>query len=407
MKKIFLISYYFPPFGGAGAQRIVKFVKYLPDYKWNSIVLTVKEKYYQNSIDKSFLKDIPSSTKIIKTNTLPKFKNFFLNKLIIALSIPDLKIWWSFYSYKKAKRIIYQENIDIIYATGDPFSSFVFAYLLAKNTKRKFIIDFRDAWVKDVRNKEMNILGKIKKILSVPLFKLVLKKSSAIILATEGMYYDFLKSFNQYKNKLYFIDNGFDEEDFDNLGIKKGGRKFTITFSGSLYKDRDPKRFFQAINYIKNNRSDIYNKLKINFWGFFDDSFKNNYKEISDVVCINGTISHNLLINKIINSDMLLFIGENVENSHQINSSKIFEYIASLKPILALINEDMGAYKIIKQSGLGIFCDIENYIDIANKIISVVENELNLEPNLKFIKKYSRKNLTYQFSNILNKSCKQ
>jgi len=402
MKKILFISYYFPPFGGVGSQRSVKFVKYLPYYNWQPIILTVNKKYYYNKIDKSFLKDIPVDIKIIRTKMVSGPKNNFLNKLFQLLSILDSKIWWILYAYKIAKKIIKENEINIIYSTGDPFSSFVFAYLLAKRYKKKFVIDFRDGWIKDPRNKEKNLLGKLNGLLSIPFFKTVLKKSSAIILATYGMYNAFVNSFPQYKNKLHCINNGFDKDDFSRLKPnKEAHNKFHLAFSGSLYKDRDPKYFFDAIKHIKNNRKDIYDKLQINFWGFVDNIFLNKYKHLN-IVHFEKKINHDNLLNKIINTDILVFIGERIENNQQITSSKVFEYIATHKPILVLCSKKMGAYKIIKESGLGIFCNINNPIDIADKIIKAVEGNVEVNPNIKKINKYFRKKLTYKLSQIFN-----
>jgi len=402
MKKILFISYYFPPFGGVGSQRSVKFVKYLPYYNWQPIILTVNKKYYYNKIDESFLKDIPVDIKIIRTKTISRPKNNFLNKLFKLLSIPDFKIWWILYAYKVAKKIIKEDKINIIYATGDPFSSFVFAYLLAKRCKKKFVIDFRDGWIKDPRNKERNLLGKLNGLLSNPFFKIVLKKSSAIILATHGIYNDFVSSFPQYRDKLYCINNGFDKDDFSGLNLsKKAHNKFHLAFGGSLYKDRDPKHFFNAIKYIKNNRKDIYDKLQVDFWGFVDNIFLKKYKQLS-IVHFKGKINHDNLLNRIINTDVLVFIGETLENNQQITSTKIFEYIATRKPILVLCPKEMGTYKIVKESGLGIFCNINNPVNIANKIIKAVEGKIKVNPNIKNINKYFRKKLTYKLSQIFD-----
>lgn len=398
-----MIAYYFPPFGKVGSYRVSKFVKYLPIYKWEPIVLTVKEKYYENALDQSLLKDIPQKTCVIRTNAFFT-KIALIKKILNFILIPDLKILWMLYAHRSAEKVVAQKNVNLIYATGGPFSSFVFAYLLSKKTRKKFIVDFRDAWILDPRNKQANLLGRIKIVLSIPIFKIILKHSSAIILATDGMYKDFLRLFPMYKKKLYLIDNGFDEDDFLNHKFISKNDTFTITFSGSAYVERDLTSFFQSIEYIQKSEPQIYKKLKIDFWGFFDDSFRKKCKNISDIITINKRIKHELMIEKIMHSDMLLFVGENISNNQQINSSKIFEYLATGKPILTIVNKDMGGYKIIKNSGLGVFCDFQNPVDIANKIIATINNETKIKPNLKFIKQYSRKRLTQKFSHLLNQT---
>ena len=197
MKKVLIITYYWPPAGGAGVQRALKFVKYLPQFGWEPIVLTV-ENPDSPTEDLSLLEDIPKECKVYKTKSLEPFEVYkkftgrksnekipgdillksdnvsLKDKLAkwvrVNLFIPDAKIGWKKYAVKKGSEIIRTENIDLIFTTSPPQTVALIGRKLAKLTGVKWIADFRDPWMEIVYYQNLN-RSKITKAIDTSLEK--------------------------------------------------------------------------------------------------------------------------------------------------------------------------------------------------------------------------------------------
>ena len=173
MKKVLIITYYWPPLGGAGVQRVLKFAKYLPEFGWQPIVLTV-ENGDAPVIDKSLFTDIPKECKIYKTkafqpyNIYKKFtskpadekipsdvlikknnslKEKLSNWIRLNVFLPDAKVGWIPFAFKEGLKIINKENIALIFSSSPPHTVQLIAKKLAKKTGLKLIADLRDPWM--------------------------------------------------------------------------------------------------------------------------------------------------------------------------------------------------------------------------------------------------------------------
>jgi hypothetical protein len=148
MKKVLMVAYHYPPIGGGGVFRTLKFTKYLPQFGFRPYVLTVKNSMY-TSKDLTLVKEIPPEVRILKTFS-------FEHRLLRAsrllnidpgwFFVPDVNVGWLPFSVRAGTKIIKQENIDVIYATAPIWTSLLIGCFLKKKTKKPLVVDFRDPW---------------------------------------------------------------------------------------------------------------------------------------------------------------------------------------------------------------------------------------------------------------------
>lgn len=420
MKKVLIITYYWPPAGGPGVQRVLKFAKYLPEFGWQPIILTVENGEYP-AIDESLLNEIPPGIKIYKTKSFEPFnlykgvtgykgnipthvlsnsenENFLqkISKWVRAnIFIPDARVGWIPSIVKEGLRIIDIEKPDIIFSSSPPHSLQIGAMKLAVKSGLKWVADFRDPWTDGFWQQDLKRTRyAIKKDTVYELS--VLKNSNAVITVSQSIA-DLLNK--KVVNKYFSIPNGYDKSDFEGF-VKQRNDIFKIVYAGSLRKSQIPYNFFEAINSLKvQNR---IKKLEVNFIGTIHPDAINliNERHLADIVKLNNYIPHSELIKEIVNADMLLLSIPNTQKSEGILTGKLFEYIAAKNFILGFGPKDGDAAKIINELNCGIMFDfsdspeeviLEKYNDWLDGKNSLVENDSE---------KYTRKNLTKKLSEV-------
>lgn len=216
--KILFVAFQFPPRGGAGVHRSINFVKTLPKFGYKPIVFTISSKdvYKMNEIvDESLLLDIPANTEIIRTKSYIPFKFFSFLKRIKLYRLfwfffyPifwESSVLWSIFSYKRAKKTIFENNIKLVYTTSGPFSSMILGFLLKRNLKIKWVADLRDpfteAYFWDFPSKIHWYLGRFFE-------RYFFNKPDYLIVNTEEVKKLYLKRKLVSKNKIKVINNGF------------------------------------------------------------------------------------------------------------------------------------------------------------------------------------------------------
>lgn len=424
MKKVLIITYYWPPAGGAGVQRVLKFVKYLPQFGWEPVVLTV-ENPDSPVEDFSLMDDIPIECKVYKTKSLEPFnlykkmtgkksddkipgdillndndkslKNIIAKWVRLNLFIPDAKIGWKSYAVKKGLEIIEQENIELIFSTSPPQTTALIGKRLAAKSGVKWIADFRDPWLEIVyyQNVERSFLTKKVDAL---LEKKTIKDADALVTISK----DIVKLFQAKadKQRVELIPNGFDESDFEKIDGKKN-KCLTVAYTGAMSKDRVPYPLINAINRLV-FEDDIKN-IKLDFAGRFckefHDEISNN--NLSEFISIKNFIPHKESTKMLQSSDLLLLVIDNVANNKGILTGKLFEYMGCRKQIIAIGPTDGDAAHIIEETNCGTVIDYDDS-DRAYEILkkAYIEWEKG-ESNYMFqVDQYSRKNLTKQLAAI-------
>jgi glycosyltransferase involved in cell wall biosynthesis len=418
MYKVFIIAHQFPPMGGAGVQRTSKFVKYLPEFGWESTVLT-RDTANIPLKDDTLLKDIPKTTKIIRTKSFDLTNlNSFLHipgKIIARkFLIPDSERLWQLFSKKEALKTNEDENFDFLYTTSSPYSD----HLLGLNIKSKFanlpwVADFRDEWTNNpyfLDNPHNFIRNNIEKNME----KNILNKADAIITNSRIMKDNFIKNNQDIKNlkdKFYVIPNGYDQDDFKEIKTKHiKNKKFTITYTGALYGRRKPDIFFQSVSELISKNKLKINDLYIKLIGNFKEKELNEKIEknkLLNCVKIYSYMSHDKVLEELNSSDCLLLIEGGGIGAEAFFTGKIFEYINAKKPILANIPYNGVAADLIRKTKTGLVSDFSDVETTKKNIIKLFEDfkedKNTLNPNWDEIKKYERKNLTKSLVDIFNK----
>ena len=425
MKKVLIISYYWPPSGGSGVQRWLKFAKYLPKFNWKPIVYTPENPYF-DLMDKSLIAEIPNEVEVIKTkiwepyylkdkifgksknsqtsgliNNTFTFKNYFFNWIRGNFFVPDPKIFWVKKSIKFLLKYINKNNIEYIVSTGPPHSMHLIALALKKKNKNlKWIADFRDPWSKLdlLDNFHLSYFAKNKNKL---LEKNVLLKANLILTVSEKWKDDFKKLG---ANNVKVITNGYDDSDFTNYKSNTSKEKFVIGHYGLINHLRNPKNFWKALDEICLENKDFSKKLEIHLSGNID---KNIIKEISNYSAINskikilGYLSHKEVIDAYSNTSLLLVLLFNSKSGLGNHPAKLFECIACKKQFFVFGPENSDTQKLLNKTKIGEYLLYSDNIEnIKEKIIKAYNNQ---SVNYKFSNDFSREKLTLNLADTLNK----
>ncbi|HZK26851.1 MAG TPA: glycosyltransferase family 4 protein [Thermoclostridium sp.] len=415
MKKVLMIAHQFPPIGGSGVQRTVKFIKYLPNFGWKGVVLTRQAKKAQLT-DDTLLKDIPQNTNVHRTRAWDLSELFspldLAGKLIRRrVLIPDGERLWEIFSHKTAINLVKDENIDLIYSTSQPFST----HLLALKVKQAYpdipwVADFRDEWTNNAFVKAYNYLPyRVKK--EKALERQVFEYSDAIVINTPVMRDNSVKDNPDLAQKFHVIPNGFDVEDFK--GIQVGdikNSKFTLTYTGLIYGNTSPETVFAAVKQLKDQGAIDLSDICLRFIGRFKledlEKMARGY-DLQDVVEFLPYMPHRDSISNLMNSDaVLLILGKGTD---AIYTGKLMEYINTNKPILATIPENGAAAKLISETKTGLVSDCEDVQATARNFKILYDNwrqdKEAFNPDKQKVSQYERQELTKKLADIFNKLC--
>lgn len=415
--KVLIITYYWPPAGGSGVQRWLKFVKYLQNFDIEPIVYTVDNANYPKE-DKTLLNEVPKNIKILKqpiwepTDLLFWKKNNKQKKGVSNVSnggflsfvrgnffIPDPKVFWVNSSVKYLQKIIDSSKIDVIISTGPPHSMHLIAQKLHQKNNLKWIADFRDPWSNLYYNKDFNQLS-FAKNKNIKLEKSVLKNADCILTVSNTLKKEFLKT----AKRVEVITNGFDDE-VVTKNIIRLDKKFTISYIGLLPKQSNPTVLFKVLEKLCLQDSSFKNDLQINFIGDIVNDVKQDIQRfnLSENTRFLGYLPHHKAIEYQKKSQVLLLLIPNVLNNEGILTGKLFEYLTAKRPILAIGPEKGDLATILEETNAGKIVNFDNEIKLSEEIKSLYNDFKNnkLLVTSSDIKKYHRKELTKNLASIL------
>lgn len=424
MKKILLISYYWPPAGGGGVQRWLKMSKYLPENGWTPIVYTAQPKTFVAE-DKSLINEVHQDIEIIRTPIFEPYdlyakltgqkkesanysgfinnkKSSFAQRLSIFIRsnffIPDARMFWIKPSVKYLTKWIKNNQIDVIVSNGPPHSMHVIALAL----KKKFpdipwVADFRDPWTDIDFYKDLNLL-KFADRKHRRLEKKVLDNADEVVAVTWEMSNE-LKLLSN-KQKVSTILNGFDPEDFKSFHSIKN-EKFIICHLGSMNKDRNPANLWKSLQNIIRYDENFKSKLEIHLIGPVDINIIQSIKEynLAPFTRVKKFIPHNEAIDFMQHCKLLLLPINNAPNSKGILPGKMYEYLATKIPILAIGPLDGDIAKVMNEMNHCSLCAYDDLQGIESFINSVWK-----DPKIATgkIEKYSRKFHAANYARLLN-----
>lgn len=420
MKKVLIITYYWPPSGGSGVQRWLKFAKYLPENKIQPFIYT-PENPYPEVIDKDLLDDIPKSIKVWKSNIWEPYhlkdrifgkgikaqnagivsknntlKNKLLNWIRGNLFIPDPKIYWVNPSISLLLRKIQKENIEYVITTGPPHSMHLIGLgIKDKNPNIKWIADFRDPWSELDLLKEFHLFkSSINK--HQKLEKRVLENANVVLTVSESWVND-LKRLGA--NRVELITNGYDSDDF--LVKPKNNDKFIIGHYGLINHLRNPRNLWKTLAEMCLEDKEFNKKLEIHFAGNVDEEVIKeirSYDNLKYKIKQLGYLSHSDVLEQYNEAAVLLLLLFNSKSGKGNYPGKIFEYFAANKPVLAFGPKDSDVQKLIKETRCGIY---HSYLEdnLRDTIRRLYESDLLVEASI--IDKFSRKSLTVKLANLI------
>ncbi|MFI5164150.1 MAG: glycosyltransferase family 4 protein [Bacteroidia bacterium] len=433
MRRVLIITYYWPPSGGAGVQRWLKFVKYLRNFGWEPIVYT-PENPEAPAIDNSLLKDIPENLAVIKTKIWEPYslyksfigqkKNEKINagflsekkkpglteKISVWIRgnwfIPDARKFWIRPSVQFLSEYLKKNPIDAMISTGPPHSM----HLIALGLKNKFNIpwlaDFRDPWT-NIDFYDKLLLTKSSDAKHKKLELEVLKNADTIVTVSWNWAKDFQKILNR---GIEVITNGFDEDDFHFNHLKLDD-KFSISHIGAMNKDRNPHLFWKALSELLRENDLLKKDLKIHLIGKNDFSVLQSIEENDLISYLQKTeyLPHNEVLRQICTSQILLLPLNDTPNTLGIIPGKIFEYLAAKRPIFAIGSEEGDSAKIIQEAKAGVICDFKNKEKMKKEIMKMYSlyKEEKLQVEAADTRKYSRKNKTAEMAVLLDSLLKK
>jgi glycosyltransferase involved in cell wall biosynthesis len=410
--NVLMISYFFPPHGCVGVQRILAYVKYLKKFGWTPSVLTVGKGSSYFLWDYSLLKEVPRDISIHRTKTLeiPKsiarivYGGLRKLKLLNLFFIPDQFVGWLPFAYLKALKMIKKNDYDVIYTTSSPYTSHLVGYLLKKKTGKPWVADFRDEWAQNPFLDYTLIDKKINQWLE----RKILKNADKVISTSKVMTNELKTLIKGKKNKFHTITNGYNEGDFKDYPARETyGNEFRITYMGSFYGGypsglQYPHYFFEAIVQLLKEKKISEKEFRIVLIG------KN--KEIDPrvpkrMVSILGQVPHNKVLKYLAKSSIfLLYVSKKRGNA--CIPAKIFEYIRASRPILSLIPKKGAAANLIKETNTGIVLEPEGIEEIKTAIMDLYhkwkKRNMKIKPNWKRVIKYERQNLTEKLALIFD-----
>ncbi len=428
MKKVLIITYYWPPAGGGGVQRWVKFVKYLRDFGWEPVVFTVENPDYP-IIDKSLGVEVPKDIDVLKCpiiepygfykkltgkNKNDKIDANFLSqgkkmrwkdKLAVwirgNLFIPDARFLWIKPSVQYLSKYLNQNHIDAIISTGPPHSCHLIAYHIKQKYNLPWIVDYRDPWTQIDYFDDLGLTTWGRKR-HITLEKKVLDACDIIVTVGKTMASDLQVLTN---NRTEVITNGFDESDRVGQG-QITDNYFSVTYIGTMNDARNPEVLWKALNILKKVTHPLCKEIKINLVGKPEDVVSDsvNRYHVEDMVNFIGYVPHNEAIKFQNSAQILLLIINKTTNNASILTGKIFEYLASGRPVLCIGPGDGDAADIIHETGAGVVIDYED----ANAVVEFLKQHFeryksgHLTPRITNIEKYSRRALTGKYVKLLN-----
>jgi glycosyltransferase involved in cell wall biosynthesis len=434
MGKVLMITYQFPPDNGS-IQRVLNYVKYLPDNGWTPIILTHKaEKSKCEFIDSEFLNrgiDVQrtgmplnfsesivekinqaevnyakvSRNSWFKISLLRKTKKFL--KLVSNLVVfPDPFVWWIPFALLRAVKIIRKEEIGAVYIVTPPHSASIIGFCLSKIFTVKVVTDFRDPWANDI---DIIMPTALHRSCHRITERLVSRSSNAIITTTNFHSNYFKESvLHNSSSKVHTITNGFDLLNF-NPNYLDQNDLFTITYAGNFDLTRTPTSFLKAVSNVNSKYPEIFKTHSVKFFGNFNSNVEEeiNALGLSEIVKQYGLIEYESVIDEISNASLLLLIVHNDSNTPKFCiPAKLFEYMATGRPILA-ISPPGEATEIIARFNLGESFDHADIKGIEQGIIESYElfetGNLQTRPlDPEILKKYDRNELTKDLAQILN-----
>ncbi len=433
MKRVLIISYYWPPSGGSGVQRWVKFARYLPAQGWQPVVYT-PENPELIARDTTLAEELPPEVEVLRrpifepyglyrkfcgkkkkenakdeVNPINAQKKSFGQKISMFIRgnffIPDPRCLWVGPSVRWLKKYLKEHPVDVIVSTGPPHSMHLIARKLSRATGLPWIADFRDPWTGMFYFKHLNLCGWAERR-HRKLEQQVLDDASIVVAVSPLVQQDFR---SMTSTPVALITNGYDEEDFAEAGQKASTcgpeGKFTVTHTGLFAADGNPLRLWEALADKCAGDRDFAEALEIRLVGKTDRDITAAIEAagLGDRFIDLGYCNHHEAVREQIMASVLILPLRQEPEYKATLPGKLFEYLASRRPVLGIGQKDGAMATILQETGAGETWDWEEKEQLRHWIDGRWEEFKagKLTAGTHDIGKYSRKATAAQMSALL------
>jgi len=423
-KKLLIITYYWPPAGGPGVQRWLKFVKYLPDFNVQPIVYIPENPTYP-IIDRGLESEVSekavilkhkifepyglasffgkNKTKKISSGIIPnQKKQSFLEKTLLwvrgNIFIPDARFLWVKPSVKYLKKYLQENNIDTVVTSGPPHSLHLIGLQLKQELGVTWLADFRDPWTTIGYHKALKLSSYAEKKHKALEHK-VLNTADTIIVTSKTTKAEFEAITSQ---PITVITNGYDVEQVTKQPLDE---KFTVAHIGSFLSERNPRILWKALKELTKENQDFAADFQLKLLGAVSQEVLDTIAEfkLQDFVLNLGYVSHQEAVEHQRKSQVLLLIEIDSEDTKSIIPGKVFEYMVSERPIVAIGPKGSDFAEIITSTNTGVFFTYDEKEKLKELLLKYYQDYKanNLKVHAVGLQKYSRKSLTEQLAKLV------
>ncbi len=405
-RSLLFVAYNFPPHGGPGVQRSLKFVKYLPEFGWQPVVISAAPEASPLQ-DASLAAEIPRDAAIHRLpgfsilRLLAQAKRYRLGKAVVLLNlllqVPDPAIFWALRARATVARLIQAQRPAAIYTTSGPYSAHLVGLWARQQFGIPWLADFRDPWS---RNLLIPYLPGYR-ALNRRIERRVLRAADAITCVSQPWLEDLQANLGERAEKFFFLPNGYDEADIQPLPAPQPGAPFTITHLGSFYRNRKPQAFLQAIDALMRGGQIPPASLRLRFIGKNPPGALPSQPPFE----IYGYLPHSELGRFRAESDVFLLILGSAPENRGNYSGKIYEYLACNRPLLGIVPRGGVAEQLIAETRTGIAVS-DSPAEIGAAILRLYQEwragNPGWNPDWQAIRQYTRRNQTARLAEILN-----
>ncbi len=423
MQKVLIVTYYWPPAGGPGVQRWLKFVKYLPEFGITPIVFVPKNAQYPIE-DTSLVSEVPPNIKVIQhpiaepyrwaaflarrktqkisTGIIPPYKKQSVMERLLLwvrgnLFIPDARKFWVGPAVKRLENILRTENITTLITTGPPHSIHLIGLRLKEKMKVKWLADFRDPWTSIGYHKKLKLSAPARKRHKY-LEKKVLQSADQLVVTSKTTKDEFSMLTT---TPIQVITNGYDQKG----GKTEPDKKFTLSHIGSLLTDRNPVLLWEALAELVAENTALAEQLSIQLIGVVGENVVNMLETmgLKSYVSILGYLPHEQVLEYQSRSQGLLLLEIDTPETRGIIPGKLFEYLSASRPILAIGPEDWEAGKMVEEHQAGSYIKNTEKEALKKLLLEWFQRfqQQRLETHPKGTAQYHRRELTKQLTKLL------
>lgn len=432
-RRVLFVTYYYPPSGGPGVQRSLKFTKYLPQFGWHPTVLTVRPEHASYpDLDPDLAAEIPADVDVERTyawdpyalyaRVLQKEKQDvvsvgFLGEAEMNLRqriarwiranvfLPDARVGWVPFALRRGDALLWQDRYDAVLTTGPPHSVHLIGLALAHRHRLPWLTDFRDPWTEIDYYADLPMSAPAKAIDTL-LERLVLHRATAATVVSEAMQRQMQRADGR---AIAVIENGYDPADFEGVSGDISADEFVLAHIGNLNEARNPGALWEALARLNARQS--MPKLRLSFVGNVEPAVLASAARhgFSDLIRTMPYLPHEEAIRRMKSSTMLLLSINRVKGAEGIATGKLYEYVASGRPVLGIGPPAGDAARVLHESGAGVLFDFDDAEGVAAHLRALYDAWERGEPlegaAPQAVARYSRREQAGQLAGVLEQIC--